>query len=104
MSEALHTKIIRTADHKRSLVRFSGGQASATWVAGALAGCDYVETLRFDYGQRHRVERECREGFRAALTHQFPQWADKLGSDHMIDLSVLGAVSHTAMTREIQIK
>ncbi|CCD29824.1 Queuosine biosynthesis protein QueC [Candidatus Glomeribacter gigasporarum BEG34] len=104
MSEALHTKIIRTADHKRALVLFSGGQDSATCVVWALARCDYVETLGFDYGQRHRVELECREGFRAALTHQFPQWADKLGSDHMIDLSVLGAVSHTAMTREIQIK
>src|SRR5260364_392831 len=87
MSEALHTKIIRTADHKRALVLFSGGQDSATCVVWALARCDYVETLGFDYGQRHRVELECREGFRAALMHQFPQWADKLGSDHMIDLS-----------------
>src|SRR5260364_313593 len=104
MSEALHTKIIRTADHKRALVLFSGGQDSATCVVWALARCDYVETLGFDCGQRRLVELECREGFRAALTHQFPQWADKLDSDHVIDLSLPGAASHTAMTREIQIK
>src|SRR5260364_481856 len=104
MSEALHTKIIRTADHKRALVLFSGGQDSATCVVWALARCDYVETFGFGYGQRHRVELECREGFRAALTNQFPQWSDKLGSDHMIDLSVLDAVSHTAMKREMQSK
>src|SRR5260363_258107 len=104
MSEALHTKIIRTADHKRALVLFSGGQDSATCVVWALARCDYVETLGFDYGQRHRVELECCEGFSAALTHQSPQWADMLCCDHKIYLSVLGAVSHTAMTREIQIK
>ncbi len=58
MSEALHTKIIRAANHHRALVLFSGGQDSATCVAWALARFDHVETLGFDYGQRHNDELE----------------------------------------------
>ncbi len=105
MPEALNTtKMIRAADHHRALVLFSGGQDSATCVAWALARFDHIETLGFDYGQRHRVELECRDGFRAALARQFPHWAEKIGSDHLIDMSAFGAVSHTAMTREIQIE
>lgn len=91
-------------DAKRSaLVLFSGGQDSATCLAWALERYETVETLGFDYGQRHRVELECREGFRNAVTRAFPAWADRLGEDHMIDLSVLGSISDTAMTREIEI-
>ncbi|HEY4298719.1 MAG TPA: 7-cyano-7-deazaguanine synthase, partial [Paraburkholderia sp.] len=90
-------------DAKRSaLVLFSGGQDSATCLAWALDRYETVETLGFDYGQRHRVELECREGFRQAVTRAFPAWAERLGDDHMIDLSVLGAISDTAMTREIE--
>ena len=87
-----------------ALVLFSGGQDSATCLAWALERYETVETLGFDYGQRHRVELECREGFRAAVAREFPQWAERLGEDHMIDLSVLGAISDTAMTREIEIE
>jgi 7-cyano-7-deazaguanine synthase len=87
-----------------ALVLFSGGQDSATCLAWALERYKTVETLGFDYGQRHRVELECRDGFRAAVTREFPQWASRLGEDHMIDLSVLGAISDTAMTREIEIQ
>jgi 7-cyano-7-deazaguanine synthase len=85
-------------------VLFSGGQDSATCVAWALSHYDHVETIGFDYGQRHRVELECRDGFREDLVRAFPQWAGKLGDDHMVDLSVLGAISDTAMTREIEIE
>jgi 7-cyano-7-deazaguanine synthase len=92
-------------DAKNSaLVLFSGGQDSATCLTWALDRYETVETLGFDYGQRHRVELECRDGFRAALAQQFPVWGERLGDDHMIDLSVLGAISDTAMTREIQIE
>ena len=94
----------RTDAKNGALVLFSGGQDSATCVAWALARYDHVETIGFDYGQRHRVELECRDGFRNALERAFPQWAGKLGDDHMIDLSVLGAISDTAMTREIEIQ
>jgi 7-cyano-7-deazaguanine synthase len=96
--------VTRTDAKNSALVLFSGGQDSATCVAWALARYDHVETIGFDYGQRHRVELECRDGFRDSLARAFPQWADKLGDDHMIDLSVLGAISDTAMTREIEIE
>jgi 7-cyano-7-deazaguanine synthase len=96
--------VIRTDAKDGALVLFSGGQDSATCVAWALERYQTVETLGFDYGQRHRVELECREGVREALKRDFPAWSDRLGDDHMIDLSVLGAISDTAMTRTIEIE
>jgi len=96
--------VTRTDAKDSALVLFSGGQDSATCLAWALDRYTSVETLGFDYGQRHRVELECREGFRTSLKQQFPHWAERLGEDHMIDLSVLGAISDTAMTREIEIE
>jgi len=83
-----------------ALVLFSGGQDSTTCLAWALNRFAAVETIGFDYGQRHRVELECRERIAAALRRDFPQWRDKLGADHLIDLSVLGQVSDTALTRD----
>jgi len=83
-----------------ALVLFSGGQDSATCLAWALARFGAVETIGFDYGQRHRVELECRARIAARLKRDFPDWAGKLGEDHMIDLSVLGRISETALTRD----
>src|SRR5262249_52271618 len=51
-----------------------------------------------DYGQRHRIELDCRQAVRDELRRQFPQWADKLGDDHLLDLSLLGQISDTALT------
>ncbi|MEX3582050.1 MAG: 7-cyano-7-deazaguanine synthase QueC [Burkholderia sp.] len=96
--------MIQTDAKGGALVLFSGGQDSATCVAWALKHYSTVETLGFDYGQRHRVELECREGVREALRARFPQWANRLGDDHIIDLSVLGAISDTAMTSAIEIE
>jgi 7-cyano-7-deazaguanine synthase len=87
-----------------ALVLFSGGQDSATCLAWALDRYETVETIGFDYGQRHRVELECRDGIRERLAQDFPAWAGRLGDDHLIDLSVLGSISDTAMTREIEIE
>ncbi len=87
-----------------ALVLFSGGQDSATCLAWALDRYETVETLGFDYGQRHRVELECRGRFRSALASEFPAWSKRLGGDHLVDLSVLGSIGDTAMTREIQIE
>lgn len=86
-------------NHK-ALVLFSGGQDSTTCLAWALDRFDVVETIGFDYGQRHRVELDCRSTVLAALKRDFPAWAPKLGADHMLDLSVLGAISDTALTSE----
>ncbi|TDV02645.1 7-cyano-7-deazaguanine synthase QueC [Paraburkholderia caballeronis] len=81
-----------------ALVLFSGGQDSTTCLAWALDRYQYVETIGFDYGQRHAVELECRQTVLASLREQFPAWARKLGDDHMLDLSILGQISDTALT------
>ena len=83
-----------------ALVLFSGGQDSATALAWALERFDAVETIGFDYGQRHRVELDCRRQFLGHLRAAFVPWAEKLGEDHAIDLSTLGAISDTSLTRE----
>lgn len=81
-----------------ALVLFSGGQDSTTCLAWALQRYDRVETIGFDYGQRHAVELVCRTDILAALRSQFPSWAAKLGDDHMLDMTLLSTISDTAMT------
>ena len=84
--------------HNQALVLFSGGQDSATCLAWALQRYEHVETIAFDYGQRHRVELDCRLTLLEQLRAQFPQWGARLGEDHMVDLGVLGRISDTALT------
>ena len=86
--------------HTSALVLFSGGQDSTTCLALALATYARVETIAFDYRQRHRVELEARLTVLAELRAKFPQWAGKLGDDHLLDLAVLGEVSDTSLTRD----
>jgi 7-cyano-7-deazaguanine synthase len=88
---------------EKALVLFSGGQDSATCLAWALARFERVETIGFDYGQRHRVELECRKRFLEQLRALRQDWAPRLGDDHFIDLSVLGQISDTALTRDVAI-
>ncbi|MFM8800944.1 MAG: 7-cyano-7-deazaguanine synthase QueC [Tagaea sp.] len=83
-----------------ALVLFSGGQDSTVCLAWALARYDRVETVAFDYGQRHRVELDCRKAVLDGVRARFPEWAAKLGEDHAVDLSALGAISQTSLTRE----
>lgn len=83
-----------------ALVLFSGGQDSATALAWALDRFDAVETVGFDYNQRHKIELDCRPRFLAGLRSAFGQWAEKLGEDHAVNLSTLGAISDTSLTRE----
>jgi 7-cyano-7-deazaguanine synthase len=90
--------------HKTALVLFSGGQDSTTCLAHALKSYERVETIAFDYRQRHHVELEARVQVLAEIRRQFPHWASKLGQDHMLDLAVLGAVSETSLTRETAFK
>ncbi len=87
-----------------ALVLFSGGQDSTTCLAWALARFAAVETVGFDYGQRHRVEMECRPRIAERLRREFPEWGNKLGEDHVIDLAVLGQLSDTALTRDSAIR
>ena len=86
-----------------ALVLFSGGQDSTICLAYALSRFDRVETVGFDYGQRHAVELECRPKVISALKSAFPEWAPKLGEDHVCDVSVLRDISDTAMTSETEI-
>jgi 7-cyano-7-deazaguanine synthase len=86
--------------HTHALVLFSGGQDSATALAWALERYTRVETIGFDYGQRHRVELECRTQFLNKLRADFPHWGARLGDDHLLDLGLLGQVSDTALTAE----
>jgi len=83
-----------------ALVLFSGGQDSTACLAWALERFARVETVGFDYGQRHAVELEARQVVRARLASAFPQWAERLGPDHMLDITAFGAIGDTAMTGE----
>ena len=90
--------------HTTALVLFSGGQDSTTCLAHALARYERVETIAFDYGQRHHVELDARLNVLREIKARFPQWATKLGEDHLLDLAVLGEVSETSLTRDTAFK
>jgi 7-cyano-7-deazaguanine synthase len=62
-----------------------------------------VETIGFDYGQRHRVELDCRADILAALRRANGRWAERLADDHVIELAALQAISDTALTRDVEI-
>ena len=85
---------------KSALVLFSGGQDSTACLAWALNRYARVETVGFDYGQRHRIELDCRQVVRRELAASFPHWAARLGDDHLLDLQLLGQLSDTALTRD----
>ncbi|GAA0626341.1 7-cyano-7-deazaguanine synthase QueC [Brevundimonas kwangchunensis] len=85
---------------KSALVLFSGGQDSATCLAWALERFDRVETVGFDYGQRHAVEMQARLDVRDGMVKVLPQWADRLGPDHVVDLTGYGKIADSALTAE----
>jgi len=87
-------------DPRTALVLFSGGQDSTVCLAWALSRYARVETIGFDYRQRHRIELDCRLTVRTEIARQFPRWALRLGEDHLLDLALLGQLSDTALTSE----
>ena len=89
---------------RAALVLFSGGQDSTVCLASALTRYDRVETIGFDYGQRHRVELEQRGHVIGALKTQFPAWAARLGDDHVLSLPTLAQISETSLTRDTAIE
>jgi len=90
--------------HTSALVLFSGGQDSTTCLAWALERYERVETIGFDYGQRHHVEMNARVVVLDQLRRQFPHWGAKLGQDQVLDLAVLGQISESSLTRETAIR
>ena len=88
----------------QALVLFSGGQDSTVCLAWALNHFDCVETVGFDYGQRHAAELAARPRLRAALEADFPKWAEKLGQDHLISLNAPRAIGGSALTEAMAIE
>ena len=88
-------------DARSALVLFSGGQDSTTCLAWALERFTHVETVAFDYRQRHRIELDQRLVVLDQMRQRFPHWAERLGEDHFIDMGVLGQNSDTSLTRDV---
>src|SRR5512139_4223150 len=88
----------------KALVLFSGGQDSTVCLAWALERFARVETVGFDYGQRHAVELDMRPRLRERLAALKPDWSARLGDDHVVKLDALAAISETALTRETAIE
>ena len=88
-------------DARSALVLFSGGQDSTTCLAWALEQFAHVETVAFDYRQRHRIELDQRLVVLAEIRRRFPHWAERLGEDHLVDMGVLGQLSETSLTRDV---
>ncbi len=87
-----------------ALVLFSGGQDSTVCLVWALERFARVETIGFDYGQRHRAELDVRAPLRERIAAIRPAWAERLGQDHLVKLDALAAISETALTREVAIE
>ena len=87
------------SEASRALLLFSGGQDSTVCLAWALTRYEYIETVGFDYGQRHAVEMTQRQAVRDSVAQRFPNWAARLGPDHVLDLRSFGAIGETAMTQ-----
>ncbi|MBS1187301.1 MAG: queC [Burkholderiaceae bacterium] len=86
-----------------ALVLFSGGQDSTTCLAWALSRFERVETVGFDYGQRHLVELTVRPSVLDGVRAVSPEWSRRLGEDHLLNLPVVAEISDTALTGEVEI-
>src|SRR4029450_10038960 len=93
-----------TSSQSGALVLFSGGQDSTVCLAWALSHFERVETVGFDYGQRHQAELAARPHILKKLSSDFPQWARGLGADHLLTLYVLKAIGGSALTDDMKIE
>lgn len=91
------------ASSHKALVLFSGGQDSTACLAWALSNFAQVETVGFDYGQRHAAELTARKTILGRIAAGFPEWHEKLGPDHVLGLGVLAEIGGSALTAEVAI-
>jgi 7-cyano-7-deazaguanine synthase len=89
---------------EKALVLFSGGQDSTICLAWALERFGHVETVGFDYGQRHASELTARPVVLAGIRDAFPNRAAKLGPDHLLPLDTLKAIGGSALTEKMTIE
>ena len=101
---AIDVVMIQQSDSRTALVLLSGGQDSATCLAWALRRFARVETLGFDYGQRHVIELQCRDNLLAGMRSLHPDWTGKLGENHTLAVPTLAEISDTALTRNVAIE
>jgi 7-cyano-7-deazaguanine synthase len=87
-----------------AIVLFSGGQDSTVCLAWALTRFERVETVGFDYGQRHAAELAARPRILDMLRAQFADWAPRLGTDHLLPLDTLKAIGGSALTDDMKIE
>ncbi len=87
------------AEGRKALVLFSGGQDSTTCLGWALSRFDEVQTIGFDYGQRHKTELACRKRILERIGGVSPLWQARLGTDHLINIASFGDVAACALTR-----
>ena len=92
------------SENSAALVLFSGGQDSTVCLAWALSRFARVETLGFDYGQRHAAELTARPRILEQLRRAFPRWDRRLGDDHQLSLDVLKAIGGSALTDDVKIE
>ncbi|WP_045319224.1 7-cyano-7-deazaguanine synthase QueC, partial [Brevundimonas abyssalis] len=59
-----------------------------------------VETMGFDYGQRHAVEMQARLRVRDGMARVLPGVADRLGPDHVVDITGFGRIADSALTSD----
>ena len=85
----------------KALVLYSGGQDSTVCLVWALERFDVVETIGFDYGQRHRLELIQRVAILPKIGQLKPDWQSRIGADHVLPLPTLGAISETSLTRDV---
>jgi 7-cyano-7-deazaguanine synthase len=95
---------IMTQPADSALVLFSGGQDSTTCLAWALDHFTRVETVGFDYGQRHIAEMAARPRILDAMRERFPKWRGQLGADFVLPLSVLKDIGGSALTDDVKIE
>ena len=83
---------------------FQAAKNSTTCLAWALTRFDKVETVGFDYGQRHRIELDCRKQILQSIRKDYPDRMQRLCVDRVVYLGLIGQLSETALTRDVAIE